>query len=87
MTCCFGTWSIRPLVNSTLVNSDLIHFLLVSSDLITGLFGPRENKVRIDQGLSGVEVRIDQGSSSVKVRIDQGLSAVNVRIAQSFNLN
>ena len=50
-----------------------------------GQFGPRENKVRIDQGSSGVKVRIDQCSSGIKVRIDQGLSAVKVGIDQSLN--
>ena len=47
------------------VDSDLIHFLLVNSDLITGHFGLRENKVRVDQGSSGVEVRIDQRQNEI----------------------
>ena len=80
-----GTWSIRTMINLALVNSDLICFLLVNSDLTTGQFGPREKKVRTDQGSSGVNVRIDQRSSGVKVRIDLGLNAVKVRTDQSLN--
>ena len=50
------------MVNSALVNSNLIYFLLVDPDLITGQFKPRENMVRSEptQGLSAVKVRIDQ---------------------------
>ena len=36
---CFGTWTIRTLDDSDLVNSDHI---LVNSDLFTGQFGPHE---------------------------------------------
>ena len=45
---------------------------VVNSDL--GQFGPRENTVRIDQGLNGVKVRINLNLSAVKARTDQSLN-------------
>ena len=56
------------------INSDLIYFLLVISDLITERFGSRENKVRTDESLSSVKVQIDQDPSGIKVGIDQSLN-------------
>ena len=64
LVCILDMWSIQTLVTSALVNSEVIYFLLVNSNIMAGRFRPHGNKVRMDQSLSIVK------SEFTKVRVE-----------------